>query len=1138
MIGPPSAAGPPGVAPLLAAGVAPAVSLAPSSVATSGGGSGLAGYPTATAGDAAGGGVPGSRSTKLSKRVGPLTPVVAPDRFSAPSATTAPPLAGGPTTMSAQPAMAPTAPRIDPAHIPRPGYTVPGRPINFTTGQGGAMPPRAMHDFVAVDTGSCNPRFMRATVNLVPGSDTVRDTAAVPLGVAVTPLATVGTGEKSVQVVDFGAEGPPRCSGCRAYINPFVEWRDNGQSWECNMCGAENETDDDYAQSLDHYGNRRDRGSRPELYMGSVDFVAPHSFRPEVERKPCFVFAVEITAASIRTGAADAALDAAKACVSEMPVWPGSRAGVLCFGRHVHLIDCRAKATGGEFSIVDATDIGTGSARADIRRKGESPAAAEAAAAAATAAAVAAAAGADGAAPAGSDGAGVTAEDDDDGFCGLGPDAWILPVGGGGSAGEADDLSGMPALDLEGQKARSTFDGAVELLRERLVKPHRLPLWSSRAAPPPPAADGGDDWETPASYACTGAALAAAVAALDEVNGPPGMGGGRITLFASSLPRAGIGALPVREIGSLYGSDEECVLIAGPRAASGLSIVSGTAPKAAETFALRECRWWTKIAAKCADARVCVDTVLFGREWMDTPMLQRPSHATGGVALAYPEFDGPLNHRQVKGSAAGARIGSASSFGAQAAIGSPPKAPGAPPSSGYAPPVSGGADASPALSPAPVEPDHGTAEDGATATLPAAGPFSLPSLSARVATELRNELTLGQHGWGCIFKVRTSAGLKVGTYSCNAFPREGGSEADVACMGPDWTAMVALDYDGTPLQENDELYVQTVLLYTNDAGATLIRTHTLSLRATMDIPGVFRHSDAEAVMLFFAHQASRRAREQGCKAVAEGLRDSLRSLLLSYRLHCSRDSPLAQLILPESLKTLPLLCSSLLKSPALMLNDRGAGSSSLPQAALVARARCRAGERAPELHRLRGMSPRQLVRYLYPRVLRLIHMDDDAGTQQEPAGEHGRPHVALPDLVWPAADQLLDEGAWLVEWRDFVLIVVGKDVPEDQCIGLFGKPVAELRDTDEIPEPEAGEVISELNDRLWAILDELSTQRNGVDLPLGIVPPGSSLRAVVETAMVEDRRDGGPSYADLLCEMHGQVQAQMQAQTTSSYDFL
>lgn len=38
-------------------------------------------------------------------------------------------------------------------------------------------------------------------------------------------------------MVDFGEGGPVRCSRCKAYINPFMKFIDQGRKFICNFCG-------------------------------------------------------------------------------------------------------------------------------------------------------------------------------------------------------------------------------------------------------------------------------------------------------------------------------------------------------------------------------------------------------------------------------------------------------------------------------------------------------------------------------------------------------------------------------------------------------------------------------------------------------------------------------------------------------------------------------------------------------------------------------------------------------------------------------------------------------------------------------------------------------------------------------------
>jgi len=80
------------------------------------------------------------------------------------------------------------------------------------------------------------------------------------------------------QVVDMGAMGPLRCSKCKAYINPFMQFHDYGKKFTCNFCGAVTATPNEYAENVGPDGRRRDADQRPELCRGSVEFAAPQEF--------------------------------------------------------------------------------------------------------------------------------------------------------------------------------------------------------------------------------------------------------------------------------------------------------------------------------------------------------------------------------------------------------------------------------------------------------------------------------------------------------------------------------------------------------------------------------------------------------------------------------------------------------------------------------------------------------------------------------------------------------------------------------------------------------------------------------------------------------------------------------------------
>jgi len=103
--------------------------------------------------------------------------------------------------------------------------------------------------------------------------------------------------------VDFGEDGPFRCNRCKAYVNPFFKFTQDGRKATCNLClYADTEVPGYYFCSLDGHGNRLDVQQRPELLNGAYDFVANSAFMSEVPTDPAYVFAFDCSLFSVQSG--------------------------------------------------------------------------------------------------------------------------------------------------------------------------------------------------------------------------------------------------------------------------------------------------------------------------------------------------------------------------------------------------------------------------------------------------------------------------------------------------------------------------------------------------------------------------------------------------------------------------------------------------------------------------------------------------------------------------------------------------------------------------------------------------------------------------------------------------------------------
>uniref|UniRef100_A0A0E0RGN9 Zinc finger Sec23/Sec24-type domain-containing protein n=1 Tax=Oryza rufipogon TaxID=4529 RepID=A0A0E0RGN9_ORYRU len=229
-----------------------------------------------------------------------------------------------------------TPSKIDPNQIPRPMPET--SVVIFETRQGGqaAVPPAASSEFIVKDTGNCNPRLMRCTLNQIPCTGDILTTSAMPLALMVQPFALPHPSEEPIQLVDFGGMGPIRCSRCKAYINPFMRFIDQGKHFVCNLCGFSNDTPREYLCNLGPDGRRRDADDRPELCRGTVEFIASKEFLVRDPMPAVYFFLIDVSMNAIQTGATAAACSAISQALSDLPEGPRTMVGIATFDSAIH----------------------------------------------------------------------------------------------------------------------------------------------------------------------------------------------------------------------------------------------------------------------------------------------------------------------------------------------------------------------------------------------------------------------------------------------------------------------------------------------------------------------------------------------------------------------------------------------------------------------------------------------------------------------------------------------------------------------------------------------------------------------------------------------------------------------------------
>ena len=170
---------------------------------------------------------------------------------------------------------------------------------------------------------------MRLTTDMVPNTLTMAKETAVPLAIVVKPFGELPSGEP-IPTTTFGKNAIVRCHFCRAYINPFVVFKNNGTEWECNFCISMNKTESHYYSPADSNGLRQDFDQRPELHSGTVDFIATNEYMNRPPMPPTFIFCFDVSQPAIESGYLALATQTLKGIIEENAL-PGGERTRVCF---------------------------------------------------------------------------------------------------------------------------------------------------------------------------------------------------------------------------------------------------------------------------------------------------------------------------------------------------------------------------------------------------------------------------------------------------------------------------------------------------------------------------------------------------------------------------------------------------------------------------------------------------------------------------------------------------------------------------------------------------------------------------------------------------------------------------------------
>ncbi|ORY79388.1 Sec23/Sec24 trunk domain-domain-containing protein [Protomyces lactucae-debilis] len=386
-------------------------------------------------------------------------------------------------------------------------------------------------------------------------------------------------------------------------------------------------------------------------------------------------------------------------------------------------------------------------------------------------------------------------------------------------------------------------------------------------------------------------------------------------------------------------------------------------------------------------------------------------------------------------------------------------------------------------------------------------------IAKRDAVRFTGDLLRAIHrfqGTSVQMKMRCSNNLDVVQMLGNFTPR-GTSDLEMGVVDADKAVTFVFKHDGK-LDPREPVHFQSAVLMTTLQGQRILRIHNITAPVTALISESMRSCDTGAMIAAIAKMAAMEVLKKPLKDIKQSVTELCVKILCAYRKHCAPSVNAAELIMPESLKFLPLLTLAVQKQPGLRTDH------------------VNSDVRVVNHRLLRSLGVKDLLGLLYPRLIAIHALQpeecfaDDQGT------------FIMPPAVRTAFARIEPGGAYLLDNGQYLLVWLKSDVSPQLITDLYGPgKTLDTLDAKDTTLPQLEALLNAQVRNLVAHLNAQSGTRTLVPQLARQSLDGSEI--LFAQGLIEDRGADAMSYPDFMVHVHRQVNALIaeQQQQASSY---
>lgn len=276
-------------------------------------------------------------------------------------------------------------------------------------------------------------------------------------------------------------------------------------------------------------------------------------------------------------------------------------------------------------------------------------------------------------------------------------------------------------------------------------------------------------------------------------------------------------------------------------------------------------------------------------------------------------------------------------------------------------------------------------------------------------------------GYQSQLKIRCSHGLQVNKYYGPFSSVNGDSAPNIPIVSGDTSIVCDFIYD-SKLDTKKDVHFQAALLYTSSDGVRKVRVINNILSVTQRISDVFDFSDQDTIIKIFIKRVVEKISTVSLVTLKSSLIMQCSEIMAAYKYYIARHNAMpTQLVLPQSLRTLPMMILSILKTKAF------SNKTQFPDL------------RVNSFIKLSQYDLTKLSAYLYPLLFCIHSLEEGEFLINEDTGM-----MNISKFIPMSVGNLAFGGAYLVFNGDRTIIWLHSDVNVLLLQDLFGPNVDSL----------------------------------------------------------------------------------------------